>query len=256
MFLTFIVRKMHAMESVREYRLLPAGLAGAQQRMTNRYLVPQLLIVALGVVISAVLAMRGAGLGAVVTSSIVIGLFITYMSFVAPRRVRRSLVKCWDTYVLTIGPDYLLRRQADSPDIRLSFTDVKQIEHLPGRYLRVIGNARYQVIGIPESIENFEEVLATVSRIAPATNRKTDRSLRNALWMAGGFAAYMVMLWARSPKIVIPLAIIVSGLLLWLFWFMQTSPNVLRKAKRTSWIYLGVVLLCILRVLVLFDHAK
>ena len=155
-------------------------------------------------VISGVLGMRRANFGTVVVFSIFVGLFITYIAFISPRRMRRSLRKCWDTYVLAIGPDYQLRRQADAPDLRLSFTEVKKVEHLPGGYLRVIGNAKYQVIGIPESIENFEEVFDTVSRIAPAAGRKLDRSVKNILLMAGGFAAYLVMLWAHSPTIVLP----------------------------------------------------
>jgi hypothetical protein len=133
---------------------------------------------------------------------------------------------------------------------------VKKVEHLPGGYLRVIGNAKYQVIGIPESIENFEEVFDTVSLIAPATGRKLDRSVKNILLMAGGFAAYLVMLWAHSPTIVLPLALLVSGLLVWLFVYMQRSPSVLRRAKRTSWLYLLFVLVCILRVLQLFAKAS
>jgi hypothetical protein len=127
------------MDTVREYRLLPAGLPAAQQKLTKRYLIPQLLILVAVMVISGVLGMRRANFGTVVVFSIFVGLFITYIAFISPRRMRRSLRKCWDTYILAIGPDYLLRRQADAPDLRLSFTEVKKVEHLPGRYLRVIG---------------------------------------------------------------------------------------------------------------------
>src|SRR5262249_34213102 len=146
----------------------------AEQRITKRYLVPQLSILAAVVIISAVLGMRRGNIGQVIGFAVFAGLFITYIGFMAPRRMRKSLRKCWDTYVLTIGPDYLLRQQADVSDVRLTFKDVKKIEHLPGRYLRVIGNAKYQVIGIPENIENFPEVLASVSQIAPATQQNSD----------------------------------------------------------------------------------
>jgi hypothetical protein len=120
---------------------------------------------------------------------------------------------------------------------------------LSGRYIRVIGSAKYKVIGIPESIENFDEVLAAVSKIAPIANPKRDRSLKQFSIMASGFAAYMVMLWSHSWQVVLPLAVIVSGYLVWLFVYMQRSPNVLRRNKRASWVYLIFTVICVLKVL-------
>jgi hypothetical protein len=246
------------MNDARQYRLLPSRLPEAQKQIKNRYLVPQLSIIAAVVVISTLLASRKVTNGSMIGFALFAALFITYMAFVAPLRMRRTLSKCWNTYVLTIGPDYLLRQQADSPDIRLRFNAVKRIEHLPGRYLRVIGNARYQVIGIPESVEDFQEVFETVSRIGPITNPKRDRSLKTAGLMACGFVAYMVMLWSHSPQIVLPLAAGVSVFLIWYFVYLQRNPNVLRRTKRTSWFYLVFVLVCGLKVLEVLGrmHAK
>lgn len=240
------------MDNVREYRPLPSGLADFQRRTIKRLLVPQLFVLVAVMVISGFLGMRRAGFGVIVAYSTFVGLFITYIAFVSPLRVRRTLSKVWDTYVLTIGPDYLLRRQADVPDIRLAFADVRKIERLPGRYLRVIGNVKYQVIGIPESIENFPEVLAAISQIGPPEQQKRDRSLKSTLVMAGGGAAFLLMLWSRSPIIVVPLAAGVSGLLIWLFIFLQRSPNALRRSKRASWLYLFLTLICLLKVLQVF----
>jgi CDP-diglyceride synthetase len=67
--------------------------------------------------------------------------------------------------------------------------------------------------------------------------------------MGLGFAAYLVMLWSRSPWLVVPLALGVSALLLWLIVFIQRSPNVTLRAKRTGWLYLLFVLTCGLKVL-------
>jgi hypothetical protein len=237
------------MESVREYRLLPSGLSDVQRRTIKRLLVPQMAVLAAMVIVSGFLGMRRSGFTQIVAFAVFVGLYITYMSFVSPRRVRRTLTKVWGTYVLTIGPDYLLRRQADVPDVRLAFEDVKKIERLPGRYLRIIGNARYQAIGIPESIENFPEILTTVSQIVPPAEQRRDRSLKSISIMTAGCAAYLVMLFSHSPVIVLPIAALLTGLLIWLFVFMQRSPNVLRRAKRSSWIYLFVTLLCVLKVL-------
>jgi hypothetical protein len=237
------------MDDPREYRLLPDRLPLANRLAIRRYLAPQFAILTAVVIISFFLAVHNAETGGVVGFSVILALFLTYIFFWGPRRILRRQAKCWETYVLTIGADYLIRQQAGTPEIRLPFSDVKRIEHLPGRYLRVVGRERYQVIGIPESIENFEEVLQAVSRIAPPRNLTRDRSLKNAVLLAGGFLAYMVMLWTDSPRVVLPLALAVSAVLIWLFVYIQKSPNVTRGSKRISWLYLVFVTLCALKAL-------
>ena len=225
------------------------ALPEAERRITQRYLVPQMAIIVAVIVISAVLVTRNGNMPQIIGRALFVGLLITFIVFRSSYRSRKALRQLWATYVLTIGPDYLLRQQSDSPDIRLLFRDLKKVEHLPGRYLRVVGNERYQIIGIPESVENFADVLAFVSQITPPVQLNRDQSLKSSLWMLGGFAAYMIMLWSRSRWIVIPLAVAVTALLIWLFLYMQKSPNVLRRNKRLSWLYLFFVFLCLLRVL-------
>jgi len=243
------------MEATREYRLLPGELPKAERIAIRRHLAPQLLIIATFLIVSFFLASRKAGIGSILGVGIFTGLLLVYMFFVSPQRARRRLAKCWDTYKLTIGADYLLRQQEDTPDIRLPFAGVKRVEHLPGRYVRIIGNERYQVIGIPEGLENFDEVLATISRIAPPENLQRDRSLKSALLTGAGFSAYLVMLWSSSARVVMPLAVIVAGLLIWLFIYMRTSPNISGRNKRFSWMYLLCIGLCVLKVLSLFSRS-
>lgn len=240
------------MDDVREFRLLPAALPEAERRITQRYLVPQLAIIVAVIVISAMLATRNGNMPQIVSTALFVGLLITFIVFRSSYRSRNELRKLWSTYVLTIGPDYLLRQQSNSPEVKLLFRELIKVEHLPGRYLRVVGNGRYQVIGIPESIENFAEILAIVSRLAPPEKLDRDKSLKSSLWMLIGFAAYMIMLWSRSPWIVVPLAAAVTALLIWLFLYMQRSPNVLSRNKRISWLYLFFALLCLARILQVF----
>lgn len=240
------------MDEAREFRLVPSALPEAERKITQRYLIPQLGILVAVVVISAILSTRNGNMYQIVGTAVFIGLLITVIAFRSSYRSRKELRQLWSTYNLTIGPDYFLRQQMDSPDIRLLFKDVKRVEHLPGRYLRVIGNNRFDVIGIPESVENFEDVLAVVSQISPPAKLARDQSLKSGVWMLVGFAAYMMMLWSRSPWIVVPLAAAVSALLIWLFLYMQKSPNVSRRNKRLSWLYLFFALLCVTRILQVF----
>jgi uncharacterized protein (TIGR04206 family) len=125
---------------------------------------------------------------------------------------------------------------------------VKRVEHLPGRYLRVIGWQKRNVIDIPESIESFPDVLQTVSTLAPVTTLHRDRSVRGTLYTIVGGVSYMAMLWSRSPWIVLPMGALVAGLMLWLFVFVQRSPKVSRRGKRVAWLYLFLVLICAFKI--------
>ena len=105
-------------DSVRRYKLDPNGLAKAERQVRNRYLIPQLSIIVAVVVISSVLgAWHTDSTAVAVAFAVFAGLFIVYVGLVSPRRMRRRLTACWDTYVLEVGPDYLLRQQGDTPDI-------------------------------------------------------------------------------------------------------------------------------------------
>jgi hypothetical protein len=237
------------MAAVRQYRLLPAGLEAAQRIALQRYLIPQIAVVSVFLIASFVIGMRRAGFGMIVATGVFIALLLAYTFVVSPRRVRRRLDKCWESYRLTIGDDYLLRQQADTPDVRLPFAEISRVERLPGRYLKVIGSGRYQVIAIPESIENFSDVLNTISQLKPPTIVRRDLSMRTFLLTAGGFAAYLVMLFGRSPRVVLPLALVVGAMLLRLFFFMQRNPNIPTRNKRISWVYLLFVPLCVFKAL-------
>jgi hypothetical protein len=235
--------------TTRQYRLLPGALPAAERRIRNSALFPQMSVIVIGVLISLLLVVRNSDIKTVLALAGFDALFLTYIAFVSPRRMHRRLVKCWESYVLEIGPDYLLRRQADTPDVRLSFGAIKRVEHRAGHSLRVIGTAKHQVIGIPECIERKDEVFQAVTALAPVTSSGSDRALRKNVLMALGFAAYLWMLWAQSPWVVVPLATAVSALILWLVTFMQRSPNITLRAKRAGWIYLIFVVTCGLKVL-------
>ena len=119
-------------------------------------------------------------------------------------------MKYWDTYDLEIGSDYLLRRQADRPDLRLQFDEVQAVEHFQGRYLRVIGKTKSRVIAIPEGIDRFDQVLETVSSLRPVRVRTIEQWQQYRAFMAAGLLLYVVMIWATSPAVVIPLSLVMG----------------------------------------------
>jgi hypothetical protein len=134
------------------YRLLAAALPKEEKRIRSSYMPTLVLVVVLSTVVFLAL---GISKGATSRSMILYGFLmvasVAYLAVWYPRRMRRRLFKCWETYDLEIGGDYLLRRQSDIPDLRLQFDEVQAVEHVQGRYLRVIGKTKSRAISIPES---------------------------------------------------------------------------------------------------------
>ena len=199
----------------------------------NRQLVPYLVIVAALILISTFLGFRGGN--NVFVSAIITGLFLTYIFFIVPRRTRRVLSRCWSSYALEIGPDYLLRQQADTPDLRLAFSEIKCIERRPDEYVRVIGTKRMQIIGIPHGIERFDEVWQTIGQLAPVTEHASDHILlSSSITAAFGVGFLGIFCYLAAHRVSVGRR--PWGILIWRMIVVRRSPNVSRQTKRAVWV--------------------
>ena len=176
--------------------------------------------------------------------------YVAYLMLWRPHKLKSKLAKCWETYDLEVGPDYFLRRQCDLPDLRVQFNEVQTAERAPGRYLCVIGTPKSQVIAIPEGIENFAELLATVSAIHPVEERRLEQWQKTRLFMGAVLIAYVTMLWATNPVVVVPLSIGIAAVILWFFFWLRRNPNVPRRSKWFAWYFLLFLPLCAMKLLV------
>lgn len=237
--------------TIRHYRLLPDRLAEAENRTRRRILFPQIAVMGVLLAISIFLGTRaGAGIKYTVGWAVFLGVWLTYSLFMSPRRLHKKRARCWETYSLEIGPDYLLRRQADTPDIRLSFSDIKRIERRPGEYVRVVGNQNLHVIGIPEGIDHFDEVWQTVSNLAPTAAVGKLHQVRSVIAPALGATLFLAALWTSSPAISLTLLTLFIGLAVWGIVISIRSPNVPRKVRRTAiLLYSWLIFLSVLKVI-------
>ncbi len=236
------------------YRLLAAALPGEEKRIRSSYVPTLVLVVALSTVVFVALGIRrGATPKLMMGYGLAMAAYIAYLVVWYPRRIRRRLTKYWDTYDLEIGSDYLLRRQADIPDLRLQFDEVQAVEHFRGRYLRVIGKTKSRVIAIPEGIDRFDQVLETVSSLRPVRVRTIEQWHKYRASMAAGLLLYVVMIWATSPAVVIPLSLVMGSVVVWVFFWIRRNPYFSINQKRIAWIYWLFFLMCILKLLVAVD---
>ncbi len=239
------------------YRLLAIALPGEEKRIRTSYVPTLVLVVVASTVVCVAL---GLSKGATPKSMTIYGLMmaacIAYLVIWYPRKLRRRLIRCWETYDLEIGNDYLLRRQADTPDLRLQFDQVKTVEHVQGRYVRVIGESRNHVIAIPEGIDQFGEVLKTISSICPVRVRKIEQWQKYRAFMAAGLLLFVIMLWATSPIVVIPSSLATASVIVWAFFWIRRNPNIQGSTKRIAWIYWLFFAICFVKLFVALEGVE
>jgi len=232
------------------YRLLASALPNEQKRIRSSYMPTLVLGVALSAVVFVALGIRQeAPPKSMIQFSLIMVAYIAYLVVWYPRRMTRRLIKCWETYDLEIGCDYLLRRQADLPDLRLQFDEVQAVERVQGRYLRVIGKRKSRAIAIPEGVDHFDQVLETVSSIRPVRVRTIEQWQKHNVLMAAGLLLYVIMLWETSPVVVVPLSLAMGSIIVWVFFWIRRNPNIPESLKRVAWIFWLFFVMCILKLL-------
>jgi hypothetical protein len=232
------------------YRLLAAAFPNEEKRIRSSLMPSLVLVLMLSSIVFIVLGIRkGATSESMIQYGLIMATCIAYLVVWYPRTMRRRLIKGWKTYDLEIGHDYLLRRQADIPDLRLQFDEVQALEHIQGRCLRVIGKTNSRVIVIPEGIEHFDQVLERVSSLRPVRARKIEQWQKYRAFMAAGLLLYVSMLWSTSLIVVIPLSVTTGSVIAWAFFWIRRNPNIPESQKRISGIYWLFFIVCVLKVL-------
>jgi hypothetical protein len=223
-----------------------------QSRVLTRYVPSLLLIVAASVVLFIFLGLsHRASTKSIVEYGVIMAAYASVMVFWLPARMRRKMAKFWETYVLEIGPDYLLRRQSDLPDLRIDFSKVQTVQTVPGRYLRIAGTPKSQIITVPEAIERDEEVLQAVSGLHKVEVQRLEVWQKNRVLLGIGLVAFPIMLWAESASVVVPLSLFLIALIAWMLIWAKRNPNL---RARTKWLmfvtYVPITLVCAMKILV------
>ena len=231
------------------YRLLATALPNEQKRIQASYVPSLILVVTAATIVFVALGIsKGATPKSMMSYGLMMATLVAYLAIWYPRRMRRRLIRCWETYDLEIGHDYLLRRQADIPDLRVQFDEVQAVDHVQGRYLRVMGKSRGTVIAIPEGIDHFDNVLRTISSICPVRIRTIEQWQKYRAFMAAGLLLWVIMLWATSPLVVIPLSLAMGSVIVWVFFWIRRNPNVPESTKRIAWFYWLFFAMCFVKL--------
>jgi hypothetical protein len=235
----------------RRYRLLQTALPAEQKRIRATLLPTLILVLAISTVVFIFLGVRAsATLGSLVPYGLFMLAYMAHLILWSPRKLKRKLQRCWETYELEVGSNYLVRRQADLPDLCVQFSEVSAVQRIPGRDLRVIGTPKSNIISIPEGIEDYAEILAAVSSIRPVEERRLEQWQKTRSFLAAALIGYITMLWVTNPVVVIPLSIGMASVIVWIFFWLRQNPNLSHRMKMFAWYFLLFLVICGMKLLV------
>jgi hypothetical protein len=240
----------HGVATLRRYKLRQEALPAEQARARSTYIPAFIAIPVVVCIVSFAASLKSqSSLKTLVIYAAGFGAWFAYLAISMSRKTMQQLERCWKTYELEIGPDDLTRRQEGYPDLAIPLMDITKIQRVPGRYVQVHGTERDQVIGIPEALECFDDVVGFLSLHRPIEQRTTEAWKRTYAYTGIGMAAFFTMLWATSPAVVIPLAVVMIVLLPWLFWRTRTSKVIPQKTRLIAWVYLLFTITAIMKLL-------
>src|SRR5262249_51650449 len=102
---------------------------------------------------------------------------------------------------------------------------------------------------IPEDIENFPAIRDTLSEVMAFTSGRHAENVKVIVLPLLGLIAVVVMFIAKTPRVVVPLAVVVSALSIWGFLWTRSNPNMPDKIRRGAWIYIWLIFISAIKAL-------
>ena len=156
------------------------------------------------------------------------------LAFSTYRTIKRQK-KMFETYLLTITDDTVIREQDNTPTITIAKDRIKKIIRTSAGIYCVIGESQLNAIAIPAQIEDRDDLEQLLSGIMPITAKTSGNALQwfyLAIGMLAVAAAFMGL--ASEDRIVFTLsALVICGVMLWGFVVIHRSKKC-RQAIETD----------------------
>jgi hypothetical protein len=181
---------------------------------------------------------------------IVLGVCILVpMGFIGVRRGFKQLVATYQGFRLFVSPDRLRRVQPGLPDLEIARDEVTRILEVPGKGLTIYGTGRQKFIGIPASLDGFEEVRALlVTWKTPEERRGVLVSWSPILLGLLTVVGFGVVVGSDSRLLVTTLGVVLIGLLLGCIVVLYKSPHADARTRRMIWVLPLIILVVGLRI--------
>ncbi len=131
------------------------------------------------------------------------------------------------SYELTVGEDFLSRKQWKMPEIRIRRDEITRVQAVQGKGLMVKTADPVNTLWVPSELAGFSDVTKMLMEWAPSEEPRTSMPLLYniragiTITMLGGLAMFSV----HNPLFVTLVAVPYLGLLLYAALFALRSPN-------------------------------
>jgi hypothetical protein len=167
-------------------------------------------------------------------------LFILFIAAVIAFSFWRTLQKqkiVYDSYLLTVGDDYLLKEQSTLKATRLSFDEIERIEKDGYGNLFVYGALQQNIVLVSANIDDYQGVKDLLQSIKPIGIRDSYNLFQKhpllTLLIPCGL---MVAVYLSNNKIVVAAAgISLIAIIIWGFYKIRTNPYFTNRSKRSAW---------------------
>ncbi|HEX3167739.1 MAG TPA: hypothetical protein VHQ93_15830 [Chitinophagaceae bacterium] len=231
-----------------DYRIRPGGYEEIRKQSLKKLLVFISFIAVIVIVTTAYNAK--ADEYAIITIPATIIIFTIVFAF-SIRNVFKKQKKLLDSYALTINDNTITRYQLNTPTITLYRTEIKEILRKNNKGFIVRGMNAEDTIYVPSQVEKYHELEILLNEIKPIISYRPKNVFEKfpivTIILVFGL---MVGVYASMNKVVVVLCgIPVIIIIAWSFFKIQKNKNIERKAKRSSWVIL-VILLSIIYITV------
>ncbi len=232
-----------ARNSVKTYRFAPEGFEAVRKKLTLVQNIIFLGILALFIATDFKSADRDWLQGSLLSllPRVLALTFVFAVFFYSFRRAMKKQRENWLSYELLIGEDFVIRRMPGLSEMEIRREELTAIRQ-NAQGLNIETNSRQRTLGVPSTLEEFDEVLARLSEWMTASE------LQQARWRNSAYLLHSVIVVELGLFIVFFLStrswlLVSSGIPLFggVFWCMvsvQRSDHWAPKMKRKMWFVL------------------
>jgi hypothetical protein len=187
----------------------------------------------------------------VITVSVVFTVSIAFWSIFRSLRLRHA---AWHSFELTLTPDAVDRRLSDHDDFVLRRAEVIGFDETAGRGFFIKTADRHRYIYVPAALEDYDGLKRELAEWRPFPPARTREPIWRSPFFVGAscLAAWSVLWYSQSKQYVLSAAFVLLVFLGATFVGVLRSPRSSKTVRRTSWIYLAVAVLALVRIYAMF----
>jgi len=193
-----------------------------------------------------------------------IGVLVLYGAYRGMRRSLRILKDGWDSYELGLGDDFVLKKQANMPEVEIGRDEITGVQEATSKGAPnglVIRTAdRHLFISVPAALDGYDEVKAKLADWRPVEPLSTAkyRYLQILIWLLMP-ASFLVIFLSRNEWLVLGVGVILVTFMGFVVIELYRSKNIDPRAKNLRFMIgatIGLIVIVALRVYALVAHLQ